>query len=138
MRRPGYLPVARLLGALQGTSRDGDPQDHVHNQVGRITRTVRDGKWRALDTASLRAVPGALQGLAATAVECELTPGFGVAWVPRADGRGTLFPFSQATLAHAARILSIYGIDVDARPSRPHDHAGRHASSAGLGISVRA
>jgi uncharacterized protein (TIGR04141 family) len=25
----------------------------------------------------------------------------------------TLFPFSQATLAHAARILGTYGIDVD-------------------------
>ena len=71
-----------------GHQPDGDPQDHVHNQVARITRTVRDGKWRALDTASLRAVLGALQGVAATAVECELTAEFGVAWVPRADGRG--------------------------------------------------
>jgi hypothetical protein len=61
---------------LQGTSRDGDPQDHVHNQVARITRTVRDGKWRALDTASLRAILGAPQGVAATAVECELTAEF--------------------------------------------------------------
>jgi uncharacterized protein (TIGR04141 family) len=25
----------------------------------------------------------------------------------------TLFPFSQATLAHAARILGMYGIDVE-------------------------
>jgi hypothetical protein len=25
----------------------------------------------------------------------------------------TLFPFSQATLAHAARILGTYGIDVE-------------------------
>jgi len=32
---------------LQGTSRDGDPQDHVHNQIARIIRTVRDGKWHA-------------------------------------------------------------------------------------------
>jgi hypothetical protein len=61
---------------LEGASRDGDPQDHVHNQVARITRTVRDGKWRALDTASLRAVFGAPQGVAATAVECELTAEF--------------------------------------------------------------
>jgi hypothetical protein len=73
---------------LQGTSRDGDPQDHIHNQIARITRTTRDGQWRAHDTASLRAVLGALQGIAATSVECELTREFGVAWVPRADGRG--------------------------------------------------
>ena len=33
-------------------------------------------------------VLGALQAVAATAVECELTREFGVAWLPRADGRG--------------------------------------------------
>ena len=73
---------------LQGTSREGDPQDHVHNQIARIVRTDRDGKWRALDTMSVRAVLGALQAVAATAVECELSREFGVDWVPRADGRG--------------------------------------------------
>jgi hypothetical protein len=73
---------------LQGTSRDGDPQDHIHNQIARITRMVRDGRWRAHDTASLRSIIGALQAVAATAVECELTREFGVAWIPRPDGRG--------------------------------------------------
>ena len=58
---------------LQGTSRDGDPQDHIHNQIARIVQTSRDGKWRALDTACLRGIIGALQAVAATAVECELT-----------------------------------------------------------------
>src|SRR4051794_1901921 len=37
---------------------------------------------------SVRAVLGALQAIAATTVECELTAEFGVDWVPRADGRG--------------------------------------------------
>ena len=37
---------------------------------------------------SVRAVLGALQAVAATAVECELSREFGVAWIPRADGRG--------------------------------------------------
>ena len=46
------------------------------------------GKWRALDTMSVRGVLGALQAIAATAVECELTREFGVDRVPRADGRG--------------------------------------------------
>ena len=89
-QEPGRFEEAALVVTswLQGTSRDGDPHDHIHNQIARITRTVRDGKWRTLDTASLRAVLGALQGVAATAVECELTHEFGVAWVPRADGRG--------------------------------------------------
>jgi conjugative relaxase-like TrwC/TraI family protein len=87
---PGRFEPAGLIVTswLQGTSRDGDPQDHIHNQIARITRTFRDGKWRALDTASLRGIIGALQAVAATAAECELTREFGVAWVPRPDGRG--------------------------------------------------
>ena len=87
---PGRFEEAGLIVTswLQSTSRDGDPQDHVHNQIARITRTASDGKWRAHDTASLRAILGALQAVAATAVECELTAEFGVAWVPRVDRRG--------------------------------------------------
>lgn len=85
----GSSPAGLIVTSwLQGTSRDGDPQDHIHNQIARITRTVSDGRWRALDTACLREVPGALQAVAATVVECELTRQFGVAWVPRPDGRG--------------------------------------------------
>jgi conjugative relaxase-like TrwC/TraI family protein len=89
-REPGRFEPAGLIVTswLQGTSRDGDPQDHIHNQIARITRTFSDGKWRALDTMSVRGVLSALQAIAATAVECELTREFGVDWVPRADGRG--------------------------------------------------
>ena len=89
-QEPGRFAEAGLVVTswLQGTSRDGDPQDHIHNQIARITRTVSDGRWRALDTACLREVPGALQAIAATVVECELTREFGVQWVPRPDGRG--------------------------------------------------
>jgi hypothetical protein len=110
-QEPGRFAEAGLVVTswLQGTSRDGDPQDHVHNQIARITRTVRDGKWRALDTASLRAVLGALQGVAATAVECELTAEFGVAWVPRADGRGQeIAGVAQAQLdAYSTRTVQV-------------------------------
>jgi conjugative relaxase-like TrwC/TraI family protein len=89
-REPGRFEPAGLIVTswLQGTSRDGDPQDHIHNQIARITRTYSDGKWRALDTMSVRAVLGALQAITATTVECELTREFGVEWIPRADGRG--------------------------------------------------
>jgi hypothetical protein len=89
-QEPGRFEAAGLVVTswLQGTSRDGDPQDHIHNQIARITHTFSDGKWRALDTASVRAVLPALQAVAATAVECELAREFGVAWVPRPDGRG--------------------------------------------------
>jgi hypothetical protein len=29
---------------VQGISRDGDPQDPIHNQIARITKTFSDGK----------------------------------------------------------------------------------------------
>ncbi len=101
-REPGRFEPAGLIVTswLQGTSREGDPQDHVHNQIARITRTFSDGKWRALDTMSVRAVLGALQAVAATTVECALTREFGVDWVPRPDGRGNeIRGISQAQMA---------------------------------------
>ena len=111
-QEPGRFEEAGLIVTswLQGTSRDGDPQDHIHNQIARITRTVSDGKWRAHDTASLRAVLGALQGVAATAVECELTREFGVAWVPRADGRGNeIDGITQAQMdAYSTRTVRVH------------------------------
>ena len=87
-REPGrFEPTGLIVTSwLQGTSRDGDPQDHVHNQIARITRTFRDGKWRALDTMSVRTVLSALQAVAATTVECELTREFGVDWIHSAQG----------------------------------------------------
>jgi hypothetical protein len=111
-QEPGRFEEAGLVVSswLQGTSRDGDPQDHIHNQIARITRTVTDGKWRAHDTASLRAVLGALQAVAATAVECELTREFGVAWVPRADGRGNeIGGITQAQMdAYSTRTVRVH------------------------------
>ena len=111
-QEPGRFEEAGLIVTswLQGTSRDGDPQDHIHNQIARITRTVSDGKWRAHDTASLRAVLGALQAVAATAVECELTREFGVAWVPRADGRGNeIQGVTQAQMdAYSTRTVQVH------------------------------
>ena len=111
-QEPGRFKEAGLIVTswLQGTSRDGDPQDHIHNQMARITLTVSDGKWRAHDTASLRAVIGALQGVAATAVECELTREFGVEWVPRADGRGNeIKGITQAQMdAYSARTVRVH------------------------------
>jgi conjugative relaxase-like TrwC/TraI family protein len=110
-REPGRFEPAGLIVTswLQGTSRDGDPQDHIHNQIARITRTTSDGKWRALDTASLSAVLGALQAIAATAVECELTAEFGVAWIPRVDGRGNeIAGVTQAQMdAYSTRTVQV-------------------------------
>jgi len=94
---------------LQGTSRDGDPQDHVHNQIARLVKTVSDGKWRALDTVCLRQVLGAVQAIVATHVECGLTSEFRVAWVARTDGRGNeIAGISQAEMdAYSSRTVAI-------------------------------
>ena len=55
-QEPGRYESAGLVVTcwLQGTSRDGDPHDHVHNAIARMARTDSDGKWRALDTMALR------------------------------------------------------------------------------------
>ena len=111
-REPGRFEPAGLIVTswLQGTSRDGDPQDHIHNQIARITRTLSDGRWRALDTMSVRAVLGALQAMAVTAVECELTAEFGVEWIPRADGRGNeIVGVTQAQMdAYSTRTVQVH------------------------------
>ena len=89
-REPGRFEEALITVTswLQGTSRDGDPQDHIHNQIARIVQTVSDGKHRALDTVCLRQVLGAVQAVVATYAEAALTHRFGVDWLPRPDGCG--------------------------------------------------
>ena len=138
-QEPGRFEEAGLIVTswLQGTSRDGDPQDHIHNQIARITRTVSDGKWRAHDTASLRAVLGALQAVAATAVECELTREFGVEWVPRADGRGNeINGVTQAQMdAYSTRTVRVHEKEREARagvgaPARARAELARAATTS--------
>jgi hypothetical protein len=104
---------------LQFTSRDGDPQDHIHNQIARMVRTRSDGKWRALDTVALRGQLPALQAVAAAFAECELSRRFGVTWVPRADGAGN-------------EIAGITQAQMDAYSSR------RDAIDEAVGPAVRA
>lgn len=89
-QEPGrYEPAGLVITSwLQGTSRDGDPQDHVHNQIARMCLTDADGKWRAVDTVAIRAQLPAAQAVFATHVECGLSGAFGVKWVARADGKG--------------------------------------------------
>ena len=58
---------------------------------------------------SVRAVLGALQAIAATTVECELSREFGVDWIPRADGRGNeIRGISQAQMdAYSTRTVQV-------------------------------
>jgi hypothetical protein len=110
-QEPGRFEEALITVSswLQGTSRDGDPQDHIHNQIARLVKTVRDGKHRALDTVCLRQILGAVQAVTATHAECALTREFGVQWTPRADGCGNeIAGISQEQMdAYSSRTVSI-------------------------------
>ena len=110
-QEPGRFEQAALVVSswLQGTSRDGDPKITFTTRSP-SSRTVSDGKWRSHDTASLRAVLGALQGIAAMAAECGLTAEFGVEWIPRADGRGNeIAGITQAQMdAYSTRTVQVH------------------------------
>lgn len=89
-RELGKWEPAEMVGTswLQGTSRDGDMHDHVHNPILPRVRTISDGKWRATDTMAIRRQIPAIQATAAAYVEAALSREFGVTWTPRADGSG--------------------------------------------------
>jgi AAA domain/TrwC relaxase len=110
-RETGRWAAAGVVVAswLQGTSRDGDPHDHEHNQFARMVQTVGDGKWRALDTMALRNQLPAMQAIAAAHGEPGLAREFGVAWVARADGAGNeIRGISQAQMdSYSSRAKAI-------------------------------
>jgi len=94
--RAGYHPGGRwedarawvIASFRQYTSRDGDPQLHVHNLILHKVKRESDGAWRALDSMSLYRHRPAASAIAALAAENALTRRFGVRWIPRADGQG--------------------------------------------------
>ena len=94
--RAGYHPGGRwedarawvIASFRQHTSRDGDPQLHVHNLILHKVKRESDGEWRALDSMSLYRHRPAASAIAALAAENALTRRFGVQWIPRADGHG--------------------------------------------------
>jgi hypothetical protein len=78
-----------IVGSFaQHTSRDGDPQLHVHNLILNRVMRERDGAWRTLDSRALYEYRGAAAAIAAHVMESALSRDFGVGWVGRADGHG--------------------------------------------------
>ena len=71
---------------LQGTSRDGDPHDHVHNAIARMSLTSSDDQWRAVDTAAVRHQAGVVKLLAAAYHPAAFSRGLGLGWVSGPDG----------------------------------------------------
>jgi conjugative relaxase-like TrwC/TraI family protein len=72
----------------QHTSRNGDPQLHVHILWLNRVETVRDGRWRAIDSRGLCREKGGASALAAFALETGLTRRFGFAWGYRPASKG--------------------------------------------------
>jgi TrwC relaxase len=79
----------------QHTSRDGDPQLHVHNAV--LNRVLRDDPlasegqhlaWRTLDGAGLYAARPAAGAIAERTLAGQLADRLGVEVLPRPDGNG--------------------------------------------------
>jgi conjugative relaxase-like TrwC/TraI family protein len=79
------IPVAIFP---QHTSRNGDPQLHVHILWLNKVKTVRDGKWRSIDSRALYRNKGAGSALAAFALETGLTRRFGFRWAYRPASKG--------------------------------------------------
>ena len=81
----GEIPVAVFP---QHTSRNGDPQLHVHVLWLNKVQTVRDGRWRSIDARGLYREKGAGSALAAFALETGLTRRFGFEWAYRPASKG--------------------------------------------------
>ncbi len=95
-RRIGSLETGRFEDARevpvaifpQHTSRNGDPQLHVHVLWLNRVEAVRDGMWRAIDSRGLYREKGAGSALAAFALETGLTRRFGFGWAYRPASKG--------------------------------------------------
>jgi hypothetical protein len=72
----------------QHTSRDGDPQLHIHNLILNRVMRERDGAYRTLDSRGLHEHRGAAAAVATTVMESALSREFGTGWTGRADGHG--------------------------------------------------
>lgn len=72
----------------QHTSRDGEPQLHIHNLWLNRVQTESDGRWRAPDGTGFFAHKGAGAALAAFAMESELSRRAGIRWAYRPGSHG--------------------------------------------------
>src|SRR5699024_10402331 len=71
----------------QHTSRNGDPQLHVHNAV--LNRKLcEDGEWRALDGQAIYRARSSFSANAERVLMERLNAQLGVRWVQRPDGQG--------------------------------------------------
>lgn len=71
---------------VQHTSRNGDPQIHVHNAI--LNRQLcADGKWRSLDGQAIYRARAAASAIAERTMMERLTRKLGIRWIASADGQ---------------------------------------------------
>ena len=89
-RETGQWREADLAVAswYQHTSRDGDPQLHLHNQILHAALTGHDGRWRAPDSYRYGEYVGAATQVLLAVLESRMTRRWGLEWVRRPDGYG--------------------------------------------------
>ena len=143
--RAGYHPGGRwedarewvIASFRQHTSRDGDPQLHVHNLILHKVRRETDGAWRALDSMSLYRHRPAASAIATVVMENALTRRFGVRWVPRKDGHGReIAGVSQALMEEFSSRRQSIG-PVTARLAREYEAQFGRAPDARALTSLR-
>jgi hypothetical protein len=143
--RAGYHPGGRwedarewvIASFRQHTSRDGDPQLHVHNLILHKVRRETDGAWRALDSTSLYRHRPAASAIATVVMENALTRRFGVRWVPRKDGHGReIAGISQALMEEFSSRRQSIG-PVTARLAREYEAQFGRAPDARTLTSLR-
>ena len=72
---------------LQHTSRDGDPQLHVHNAI--LNRVpCGDGKWRTIDSRGLHKARAAASAVGGRVMDEQIARRLGAAYAQRPDGHG--------------------------------------------------
>jgi conjugative relaxase-like TrwC/TraI family protein len=118
---------------LQHTSRDGDMQLHVHAQIAHISRTRKDGKWRAPDSLGYNEHIGAVAAITAQHLEEALTNRFGLQWTPREDGNGfEITGISQQMVDLFSSRRRAITVDLRARAARFEERYGRAPSQREL------
>ncbi len=120
-----------IVGSFsQHTSRDGDPQLHIHNLILNRVRRERDGAYRTLDSQALHEHRGAAAAIATVVMESALSRNFGTGWVRRPDGHGREIKGVSRELmdAFSSRRQSIS--DVTERLAREFEAQHGHAPDA--------
>ena len=119
---------------LQHTSRDGDPQLHVHNAI--LNRVpCEDGEWRTIDSRGLHKARAAASAVGGRVMDEQIARRLGAAYAQRPDGHGReltgvpqrvkdMFSSRRATITAGVARLAAQYVTLDSRRAKPrHEHA---------------